>query len=172
MTRNSAVTTRKSAGVAHMDFHCTIGVMVVIIILIALISLLAVRIRLALLTTIIGLRFGVQVYGSLRKMKWFGRARAKVMLRSFFYDPLPRRTRRSLICRGDCRRPPQPGGGVHRLLQQREEGKLGIVGGGGRGKGGSWTSAEEKKEEGEEADGHRRRRRRGKGKQLNIGGGG
>ena len=169
MTRNSAVTTRKSAGVAHMDFHCTIGVIVVIIILIALTALLAVRTRLALLTTIIGLRFGVQVYGSLRKMKWFGRARAKVILRSFFYDwvfedPLPCRTRRSLICRGDCRRPPQPGGDVHRLLQQREGGKLGIVGGGGRGKGGSWTSAEEKKEEGEEADGHRRRRRREKGK--------
>ena len=88
MARNSAVTTRKSAGVAHMDFHCTIGVvMVVIIILIALTALLAVRIRPALLTIIIGLRFGVQqVYGSLRKIKWFGRARAQVMLRSYFYD--------------------------------------------------------------------------------------
>ena len=69
-----------------MDFHCTIGVMVVIIILIALTALLAVRIRLALLTTIIGLRFGVQVYGSLRKIKWFGRARAQAILRSYFYD--------------------------------------------------------------------------------------
>jgi hypothetical protein len=164
MARDSAATTRKSAGVAHVDFRCAIGVMAVIIVLIALTALLAVRIRLALLTAIIGLRFGVQVYGSLRKMKWFGRARAKATLRSFFCDcvfedPLPRRTRRSLIYRGDCRRPPQPGGGVHRLLQQKEEGKLGIAGGGGRGKGGSWTSAEEKK-----ADGHRRRRRRGKGK--------
>ena len=70
-----------------MDFHCIIGVMVVIIILIALTALLAVRIRPALLTIIIGLRFGVQqVHGSLRKTKWFGRARAQVMLRSYFYD--------------------------------------------------------------------------------------
>ena len=70
-----------------MDFHCVIGVVVAIIILIALTALLAVRIRLTLLTTIIGLQFGVQqVYGSLRKIKWFGRARAQAMLRSYFYD--------------------------------------------------------------------------------------
>ena len=69
-----------------MDFHCIIGVMVVIIILIALTALLAVRIRLALLTIIIGLRFGVQqVYGSLRNIKW-SMVYAQVILRSYFYD--------------------------------------------------------------------------------------
>jgi hypothetical protein len=40
-----------------------------------------------LLTIIIGLRFGVQqVHGSFRKIKWFGRERTQVMLRSYFYD--------------------------------------------------------------------------------------
>jgi hypothetical protein len=65
-----------------MDFHCTIGVMVVIIILIALISLLAVRIRLALLTTIIGLRFGVRGAGLWQltkdEMVWTGTCEGNV----------------------------------------------------------------------------------------------
>ena len=57
-----------------MDFHCIIGVMVVIIILIALTALLAVRIRLALLTIIIGLRFGAAGLWQLAKdkMVWTG----------------------------------------------------------------------------------------------------